>query len=212
MRFVRRDVRDLIARQKNDHGVSYWRHRVLRRRSCLKSFSRDFRCPPIFDFCNRIGPRGDTASSPAVPKLVYHRLLILHNPENAVQNVRSFCSLGIGAAVNRDDSLYAAQILGIAACTRLRHRWCIRCHWCFRELGAADRMGGRCRDCRAVVRRAGLAMAAFAGAGPRGDTGRRGTSILAACGWSDCCLRHASAEDWTALRRHPRGQRLARSA
>ena len=57
-----------------------------------------------------------------------------------------------------------------------------------------------------------LAMAAFAGAGPRGDTGRRGTSILAACGWSDCCLRHASPEDWTALRRHPRGQRLARSA
>ena len=36
MRFVRRDVRDLIARQKNDHGASYWRHRVLRRRSCLK--------------------------------------------------------------------------------------------------------------------------------------------------------------------------------
>src|SRR5215471_15857404 len=42
-------------------------------------------------------------------------------------------------------------------------------------------------------------MAAFAGAGPRGDTGRRGSSILAAGGWSNCCLRHASAEDWTAL-------------
>jgi hypothetical protein len=41
-------------------------------------------------------------------------------------------------------------------------------------------MGDRCRDCRAVVRRAGLAMAAFAGAGPRGDTGHRGSSILAA--------------------------------
>jgi hypothetical protein len=79
--------------------------------------------------------------------------------------------------------------------------------WCFRELDAADRMGGRCRDCRAVVRRVGLAMAAFAGVGPRGDTGRRGTSILAAGGWSNCCLRHASAEGWIALRRRARGQR-----
>jgi hypothetical protein len=68
-------------------------------------------------------------------------------------------------------------------------------------------MGGRCRDCRVVVRRVGLAMAAFAGVSPRGDTGRRGTSILAAGGWSNCCLRHASAEGWTALRRRTRGQR-----
>ena len=103
----------------------------------------------------------------------------------------------IGEAV----SLYAPQILGIATCNRLRHRWCIRCHWCFHELSAADRVGGRCRDCCAVVRRAGLAMAAFAGARPRGDAGRWGTSILAAGGWSNCCLRHASAEDWTALKR-----------
>ena len=36
MRFVRRDVRDLIACQKNGHGVSYRRHRVLQRRSCPK--------------------------------------------------------------------------------------------------------------------------------------------------------------------------------
>jgi hypothetical protein len=55
------------------------------------------------------------------------------------------------------------KILGIATCARLRHRGCIRCHWRFRELGAAHRMVGRCRDCRAVIRRAGLAMAAFAG-------------------------------------------------
>src|SRR5215831_14348688 len=48
-------------------------------------------------------------------------------------------------------------------------------------------------------------MAAFAGASPRGDTGRRGTSILAAGGWSNCSLRHASAEDWTALRRRTLG-------
>jgi len=89
----------------------------------------------------------------------------------------------------------------MATCTRLRHRGCLRCHRCFRELGAADRMGGRCRDCSALVRRAGLAMAAFAGAGPRGDTGRRSSSILAAGGRSNCCFRHASAEHWTALMR-----------
>src|SRR6516164_3154784 len=68
-------------------------------------------------------------------------------------------------------------------------------------------MGDRCRDCRAVVRRAGLAMAAFARAGPGGDTGRRGSSILAAGGWSNRCLGHASAEVWTTLRRSPRVRR-----
>jgi len=36
MRFVRRDVRDLIAHQKNGHEASYRRHRVLQRRNCLK--------------------------------------------------------------------------------------------------------------------------------------------------------------------------------
>jgi hypothetical protein len=61
-------------------------------------------------------------------------------------------------------------------------------------------MGDRCRDCHAAVRRAGLAMSAFAGAGPRGDTGRRSSSILAAGDRSNCCLRDASAEDWTALK------------
>jgi len=33
MRFVRRDLRDLIAHQKNGHGASYRRHRVLQQRS-----------------------------------------------------------------------------------------------------------------------------------------------------------------------------------
>jgi len=33
MRFVRKDVRDLIAHQKNGHGASYRRHRVLQQRS-----------------------------------------------------------------------------------------------------------------------------------------------------------------------------------
>ena len=36
MRFVRKDVRDLIAHQKNGHGASYRRHRVLQRRIGLK--------------------------------------------------------------------------------------------------------------------------------------------------------------------------------
>jgi len=36
MRFVRRDVRDLIANQKNGHGASYRHRRGLQRRSRLK--------------------------------------------------------------------------------------------------------------------------------------------------------------------------------
>src|SRR5262245_52714627 len=62
-------------------------------------------------------------------------------------------------------------------------------------------MGGRCSDGLAFVRRSGLAMAAFAGAGPGGDTGRRGISILAAGGWSHRSPGHAAAEHWTALTR-----------
>jgi len=44
MRFVRRDVRDLIAHQKNGHGASYRRHRVLQRRSRLKFDFRGIFC------------------------------------------------------------------------------------------------------------------------------------------------------------------------
>jgi len=36
MRFVGKDVRDLIAHQKNGHGASYRRHRGSQRRNCLK--------------------------------------------------------------------------------------------------------------------------------------------------------------------------------
>jgi hypothetical protein len=36
MRFVRGDVRDLIAHQKNGHGASYRHHKGLQRRSRLK--------------------------------------------------------------------------------------------------------------------------------------------------------------------------------
>src|SRR5690242_21927727 len=55
-------------------------------------------------------------------------------------------------------------------------------------------------------------MAAFAGAGPGGDTRRRGTSILAAGRWSDCRLGHASAEGWTALRQRTRAWPKLQSA
>jgi hypothetical protein len=55
MRFVRRDVRDLVAHQKNGHGASYRRHRVLQRRSRPKfGFREIFGVRPIFDFCNTI--------------------------------------------------------------------------------------------------------------------------------------------------------------
>src|SRR5215471_17078355 len=36
MRFVRSDVRDHIASQKNDHRPSYWHHRASQRRSSPK--------------------------------------------------------------------------------------------------------------------------------------------------------------------------------
>jgi len=36
MRFVRSDVRDHVASQKNDHGLSYRRCRASQRRSCPK--------------------------------------------------------------------------------------------------------------------------------------------------------------------------------
>jgi len=35
MRFVRRDVRDHLAYQKNGHGATYRRHRALQRRGRL---------------------------------------------------------------------------------------------------------------------------------------------------------------------------------
>ena len=65
MRFVRRDVRDPIAHQKNGHGASYRRHRVLQGRSRPKfGFREILRCRPIFDFCNTIPLRTD------IPRLV----------------------------------------------------------------------------------------------------------------------------------------------
>jgi hypothetical protein len=120
-------------------------------------------------------------------------------PESDNQDVRSFCALGIGEG-SSEATRHAPQILGIATCARLRRRRRFRRHWCCREPGAADRMGRRCRDCRAVVRRAGLAMAAFARARPGGDTRGRRASILAAGGWRNCGPGHASAADWAALR------------
>jgi hypothetical protein len=37
MRFVRGDVRDHIASQKSDHGLSYWHYRASQRRSSPKT-------------------------------------------------------------------------------------------------------------------------------------------------------------------------------
>jgi hypothetical protein len=37
MRFVRGDVRDHIASQKSDHGLSYWHYRASQRRSSPKA-------------------------------------------------------------------------------------------------------------------------------------------------------------------------------
>ena len=68
MRFVRRDVRDLIARQKNDHGASYWRHRVLRRRSCLKfDFREIFGVLQFSTFATKSAPFGHEWSSVQCP-------------------------------------------------------------------------------------------------------------------------------------------------
>ena len=58
----------------------------------------------------RFGPRADTASNSAVPKVVYYRLLILGAGE---RERRLKCPILLlprnREAVNRDDSLYAPQ-------------------------------------------------------------------------------------------------------
>src|ERR1700676_642973 len=58
MRFSAGDVRGHIVSQKNDHGASYRRYKVLRRRSGLRNqLLRDFQRHSIFDFCNTIGTK-----------------------------------------------------------------------------------------------------------------------------------------------------------
>src|SRR6202140_752262 len=58
MRFSAGDVRGHIVSQKNDHGASYRRYKVLGRRSGLRNqLLRDFQRPSIFDFCNTIGTK-----------------------------------------------------------------------------------------------------------------------------------------------------------
>src|SRR5262249_52045536 len=74
-----------------------------------------------------------------------------------------------------------------------------RSHRRLRDPGTADWMGAGYCDRRATVYGSGLAVAAFAGTSPGGHSRRRGTSILAIGGWSDCGSRHAAAEDWAAL-------------
>jgi hypothetical protein len=63
MRFVRRDVRDLIAHQKNGHGASYRRHRVLQRRSRLKfDFREIFGVVRFSTFATLSAPFGHAAN------------------------------------------------------------------------------------------------------------------------------------------------------
>src|SRR5215472_5007260 len=60
-------------------------------------------------------------------------------------------------------------------------------------------MGTGYTNCCTAVHSPGLAVAAFAGNGPGGHSGRGGTPILAIGGWSDCRSRHAATEDWAAV-------------
>jgi hypothetical protein len=56
MRFARRDVRDHIASQKNDHGASYpLLQSIATMESSKHQRLRDFWRRSIFDFCNTIG-------------------------------------------------------------------------------------------------------------------------------------------------------------
>jgi hypothetical protein len=57
MRFVNGGVRDLVASQKNDHGLSYRRYGAPQRQELAKNqHSRDFWGRSIFDFFNSIDP------------------------------------------------------------------------------------------------------------------------------------------------------------
>jgi hypothetical protein len=120
-----------------------------------------------------------------MPNVVYHRLLIHEAGDKAGERQLKMPDPSAPSELEKRSMETTASTPLKFSVLRLALAFVIagvRCHWGLREFGAADRMGGRCRDCRAVVRRAGLAMATFAGAGPGGNTGRRGTSILAAGG------------------------------
>ena len=57
MRFVRSDVRDQIASQKNDHGPSYRHYRASQRRSGPKiTICEIFGVVSIFNFFDSIDP------------------------------------------------------------------------------------------------------------------------------------------------------------
>jgi hypothetical protein len=94
-------------------------------------------------------PRADIASSSAVPKVVYHRLLILESGERRLKcpilllprNWRSGQPRRqpLRPSNSRYSDLHSPSSLLVYPMLLVR----------LRELGAADRMAGRCRDCRA---------------------------------------------------------------
>ena len=56
MRIIRKDVRDHIAYQKNDHGASYRPCGALQQQKCREIIIHEiFRGHSIFDFCYTIG-------------------------------------------------------------------------------------------------------------------------------------------------------------
>jgi hypothetical protein len=83
---------------------------------------------------------------------------------------------------------------GFPARPCLCHRRHLRCHRCFHNSAAADRVGNRSCDGVPAFLGAGPAVVAAAGTSSGGHSGLGCTSILAAGGWGDCCLWHSSTE------------------
>ena len=70
MRFVRYDVRDLVASQKNDHGLSYRRYGRIPTVEFSKSqHLREFWGRSIFDFFNSIRQERRSRFNPQAPAL-----------------------------------------------------------------------------------------------------------------------------------------------
>jgi hypothetical protein len=99
----------------------------------------------------------------------------------------------------RDAIFEYSQIFQKTARPCFCHRRRLRCHRCFHNSSAADRVGSGPCDSAAPFHGAGPAVVVIAGTGSGSYSGLGRTSILAAGGWSDCCPGHSSAEVRTAL-------------
>src|SRR6516165_1536766 len=96
-------------------------------------------------------------------------------------------------ADQRGDTIFNySQVFQQAPRPCLCHRRHLRCHWCFGNSAAADRVGSTYCDGVAAFLGAGPAVVAIAGTCSGGHSGLGRTSILAAGGWSDCCPGHSS--------------------